>query len=150
MISASIIEIRWLTADRIMERIEEAVRTLRLLPGAIPAARLGCWPELDLSYWEKQIVAWDWEKSRWKAMAPPRIVATPRQRSEADEVLTWMTWVEPATAKILWARGAGNSWRRIADVAGKNKDTCIHKANVGIYTILHRQKKIRQTRQKRA
>jgi hypothetical protein len=126
---------RWKTVLQIMEQLERAARTMRHMPPAFRKQRMGYWPEIIRSHWEAQASAWDYEKGRWRKMGPPRITPTPRQITEMDEVIEWLTWIPGEKARVVWARAEKFSWRKTAAIVGKAPNTCKTIFRTGVYTI---------------
>lgn len=111
----------------VFTQIEEAVRTLRKMPGDGPRCKTSSWPDFIRRFQDAY------------GTAKPRclVVPTSRQISRMDEVIEWLTLVPPETAKIIWARAERYSWRRIAGVVGRDKKTCQSRFRIGIVVIAH-------------
>lgn len=106
-------ELEW-TAKRVQIQLEEAAETLWLLPRVIPKAMLCSWPPFIRDYFELYCD---------DDALPRRGSATPKAVTEMDEALSWMHWVDPKTAKVLWSRACHIPWRLIAERMGLSRQT---------------------------
>lgn len=110
---------RW-TPDAILSRLEEAMRTLRRLPGqhVWPQGMKTAWPEVVREFSESY---------GYNAAQRPRLQATAAEIQRMDEALGWI-WdhlhpsacaraqlPEDAARVLLW-RAQGLSWPRIVEI----------------------------------
>ncbi len=107
-------EDRW-TAERVAERMAEAVDTLKRLPTPHVQGRVTLWPDFVRDGRE----AYGWDAARFR-LAP----AAPEAITRLDETLLWLRWLPRLSQRILWGRASGLSWRKIAAAAGKSPNTC--------------------------
>lgn len=114
----------------IMNRIESAVRTMKLLPPVVARPKFSNWPPIIRGYWEA--FNSEGERDRWYRV---RIIPTARQISDMDEVCEWLSWLPEEHMKILWARGNNLSWRGIAFRVGLSPKTCKERAIEGVVMI---------------
>lgn len=96
-------DLRW-TASLVEERMVEAADTLRRLPEERVRGFFSTWPPVIRDYWE----AFGREDARLRR-GPPSPVAIDRM----DETLAWLSWLDPAEAKIVWLRASGERWKAI-------------------------------------
>jgi hypothetical protein len=113
------------TLQEVFDQIEQAVRTMRLLPRVQVKNRFCNWPEIVRSFFE----AYGMDEATYK------IVPTAKQISRMDEVIEWLTWLPPETARIIWARCSGLPWRTIARMAGLAPSTCESRCRIGMVVI---------------
>ena len=115
---------RW-TATLVLLRLEEAVSTLARLPQA---------------EWRPRLVSWP--RTRAGEGAAPRRQGRPAPQPAAidrlDDTLSWLGWLEPASARILWARASGCTWRRVATLSGRGMRTCQRRAGEALIAIAER------------
>lgn len=113
----------------VFEKIQRAARTMRLLPRVAVKTRYCAWPDIIQSFFD----AYGYTPARLK------IVPTARQLSEMDEVIGWLSWLSRAmdadAMRIVWARAEGNSWRRIARIAGKPPNACRERFRTAVAEI---------------
>ncbi len=96
-------EIAW-TPLLIEERMAEAADTLRRLPDTRIQGFFSTWPATLRDYWE----SYGLEEVRVRR-GPPSHAAVSRM----DESLVWLTWLDPADARIVWMRAAGEPWKAV-------------------------------------
>ena len=96
----------------VFEKVQRAVRTMRLLPSVAVRSRFCNWPDIIQNFFD----AYGYTPGR------VRITPTARQLSEMDEVIGWLSWVSraltPDHMRIVWARAEGRSWRQIGYIVG--------------------------------
>ena len=115
---------------RVMQQIEQAVRTLRLLPKVQLHGALTYWPPVIQSYWD----AYGAEPERM------HLRPTPQQISQLDQVCEWLTWLDTISARIVWARARRQSWRKIAYSVGHlSHVTCRERFRIAIVTIAYKE-----------
>lgn len=109
----------------VMEQIQEAARTIRLLPPVKAREKFCNWPDIVQNFMDA-----------YGYTAPTfRIVPTAKQITRLDQVIDWLTWVPPETARIIWARSEGYPWRKIAGKVGKDPKTCKERFRIGVVAI---------------
>ena len=118
---------RW-TATLVLLRFEEAAETLRRLPPARWRPQLVSWPAIVRS--AAEIAAATPQPRR----LPPRAAAIDR----LDGTLVWLGWVPPDSARIVWARANGSSWREIAALAGQSTRTCQRRMTEALLAVAAR------------
>ena len=118
---------RW-TATLVLLRLEEASETLRRLPPAYRRAQLVSWPEVVRS------------AAEIAAMAPRErhVLARPAAIDRLDTSLSWLGWLAPENARILWARADGHAWRSISLLSGQSVRTCQRRATESLLAIAAR------------
>ena len=104
---------KW-TAKMVAARMEEAVRTLRLLriSGLKPRGYVSSWPDvvIDLADASGQ----DEVKLR---LDPP----TPEAITRMDETLQWLCWLEPDQARLVWMHAEGVPRKTICAKVGMSR-----------------------------
>ena len=100
-------------------RLVEAADALRRLSmnGMKPTGLRSQWPDVVHRFEE----AYGWTATR---MRPPR--PSPSEITRMDEAIGWLLWLEGEERKLVWARSAGLSWRRIEDMDGRSVRTLQH------------------------
>lgn len=101
-------DIRW-TPLLVEARIVEAVDVLRRLPEQKVRGYFGAWPEIVHDFADK--VGLEPTPMR---RPPPSAGAITRM----DETLTWMAWLDPVDAQIIWLRAAGLPWKIVCARVG--------------------------------
>jgi Domain of unknown function (DUF6362) len=96
-------EPRW-TVSMLEEQFEEAARTLRRLPDTRVPGYFNSWPPIVRSAFE----AFGYERARM-----PRIAPSPQAIGRMEETITWLAWLEPDDARIVWLRAEGVRWKPI-------------------------------------
>lgn len=105
----------WLwTPKLIEERFEEAADTLRRLPEDRVQGYFSTWPSIVRDTRE----AYGWDDVRVR-MPPPAPDAIDRM----DETFTWLPWLEPDDARLVWARAKGTRWKEICWRFGVGRTT---------------------------
>lgn len=98
--------------DAVMERLAEAARTLKAMPGTgcFPHNGSAWWPEVIRGFWEVWNVLEGPETRRQYAeernyvRLPPRAAAIDRM----DQSLRWLNWVDDRRqVRVLWALALG-------------------------------------------
>jgi len=113
-------------------RLIEAADALRRLSmnGVKPMGLRAAWPDVVHRFEE----AYGWTAER---MRPPR--PSPCEISRMDEAIGWLLWLGGEERKLVWARSAGLSWRRIEDMDGRSVRTLQH-----LYTAALRRIQLRR------
>lgn len=94
------------TLEEVRDRFTDAAETLKKLPlpkGGLPSVASAVWPD-TLQEW----LAYGWTTVRTKRPAP-----SPEAISRLDEVLAWTHWLTADQRLVMWARAAGNTWKRV-------------------------------------
>ncbi len=121
-------ETRW-TASMIEERFEEAAFTLRRLPDSRVPGYFNTWPLIVRSVHE----AFGWDRARM-----PRIAPSPGAISRMEETFTWLAWLEPDDARIVWLRGEGVPWKPICWRVGLTRQTAWRRWVAALITVSNR------------
>ena len=101
------------TIDRVAERFEECVATLRRLPAAYHGGYRSVWP---------QIVYTRIEQSR-QSPGPLRMAALPDEITRMEETCRWVLWIEERERRLVWLRAYGAPWRAIEHETGIPRST---------------------------
>ena len=104
-------ETRW-TPLMVEARFEEAASTLRRLPDTRVPGYFNTWPPIVRSVYE----AFGWERARM-----PKIAPTPDAIGRMEETFTWLAWLEPDDARIVWMRAEGERWKPICWKVGLSR-----------------------------
>jgi hypothetical protein len=102
------------TPTEIEARFEEAAATLRRLPDVRVPGYFSAWPPVIRSAAE----AYGYDPARM-----PRIAPSPRTISRMEETFTWLAWLEPDDARIVWLRAEGVRWVPICRQLGMTRAT---------------------------
>lgn len=121
-------ETRW-TASMIEARFEEAAFTLRRLPDTRVPGYFNTWPPIVRSVYE----AFGWDRARM-----PRIAPTPQAISRMEETFTWLVWLEPDDARIVWLRAEGVPWKPICWRVGLTRQTAWRRWVAALITVSNR------------
>lgn len=139
--------------DNVKQRLEDAGRTLMMLPmpaDGMPAGARAAWPDVQQRYWDIAGKADEGSlEERLAALALQRNATTLGASSAAitrlDEVLEWLLAIErPHHRKAVMARmlihpvseRPVNSWKQIAETLGASKSAVRHWQARGIQEIL--------------
>jgi len=104
-------ETRW-TPLMVEARFEEAASTLRRLPDTRVPGYFNTWPPIVRSVYE----AFGWERARM-----PKIAPTPEAIGRMEETFTWLAWLDPDDARIVWMRAEGERWKPICWKVGLSR-----------------------------
>lgn len=91
----------------VLNRVASAMRTLRLMPSAMVRTSMTTWPDIVQEFWHAY---------GYTDPTPPRLVPTPKQITDMDEVLLWLAWLATVDARyprIVWARVTGATYGKI-------------------------------------
>lgn len=117
-----------LSPKEIEKRFEEAARTLRRLPDEKPQGYFNVWPPIV--------------RTRWEIMAmerqPMKVWATPQSIDRMDECFTWLFWLEPDEARVVWLRAEGMRWKPICRRLGVSRATAWRWWATALIRISHR------------
>lgn len=106
-------EQRW-TASMVEERMAEAALVLRRLPEERVQGYFSTWPEVVRDFWD----AFGWHDAVLRAPRP-----SPAAIDRMDEAMTWLRWLDPVDAKIVWERAANTRWKPICHRFGMTRAT---------------------------
>jgi hypothetical protein len=121
-------EARW-TPTMVEERFEEAAFTLRRLPESRVPGYFNTWPPIIRSVYE----AFGWERARM-----PRIAPSPQAISNMEETFTWLAWLEPDDARIVWLRAEGSPWKPICLRVGLSRQHAWRRWVAALITVSKR------------
>ena len=93
-----------MTPTDVEQRFEEAARTLRRLPDVRVPGYFNTWPAMI----KAAVEAYGYDPARMSRIAP-----TPQAISRMEETFTWLAWLEPDDARIVWLRAEGVRWKPI-------------------------------------
>ncbi|HZT26514.1 MAG TPA: DUF6362 family protein [Pseudolabrys sp.] len=119
---------RW-TASMVEARFEEAAFTLRRLPDRRVPGYFNTWPQVVRSAYE----AFGWERARM-----PRIAPSPEAISRMEETFTWLAWLEPDDARIVWLRAENVPWKPICWRVGLSRKTAWQRWVAALQTVASR------------
>jgi hypothetical protein len=119
---------RW-TASMVEARFEEAAFTLRRLPDRRVPGYFNTWPTIVRSVYE----AFGWERARM-----PRIAPSPKAISRMEETFTWLVWLEPDDARIVWLRAENVPWKPICWRVGLSRKTAWQRWVAALQTVATR------------
>jgi hypothetical protein len=119
----------------IEERFEEAAATLRRLPDARVPGYFSAWPPVILSSAE----AYGYDPARM-----PRIAPSPQAITRMEETFTWLTWLEPDDARIVWLRAEGVRWKPICWRIGVSRSSAWRRWAAALILIANRLSEPRQ------
>ena len=117
-----------LSFREIEDRLEEAALTLRRMPdppGSGPKGYGSGWPDYIQ---EAKHAALDGD-------AKMRVVPGAAQIARMDEALTWLAFVSPDDAKIVWLRAEGRRWRQVGIAVGVVRQTVYRRWVAALITI---------------
>ncbi len=106
---------RW-TPSLVEERLVEAADVLKRLPEERVQGYFSAWPEIVRSVHD----AFGWHDPVLKRPWP-----SPSSIDRMDETMTWLGWLEPDVAKIVWFRASGSRWKSICARVGLQR-TAVH------------------------
>ena len=96
-------DIQW-TPSLIEERFVEAAEVMKRLPNVRVPGYFNTWPKMLVEFADR--VGQEPPRLRLPPPAPDAI-------SRMDETLSWLTWLDPVDAKIVWLRATGERWKTI-------------------------------------
>jgi hypothetical protein len=118
-----------MTPTEIEDRFEEAARTLRRLPDVRARGFTSSWPTIVRSAHE----AFGWEPARF-----PRIPPTADAISRMEECFTWLAWLDPDDARIVWLRAENVRWKPICWRLGISRATAWRRWAAALITVANR------------
>jgi hypothetical protein len=95
-----------MTPDELLDRLEEAGRTLKRTPiprGELPPKVKALWPDAPD----------EWTAYGYTPVKVVRTLPTPEEISRLDEVLGWLLPLDADVRAVVLARACGASWRAI-------------------------------------
>ena len=98
------------------ERFVEAAGVLKRLPEERVQGYFSVWPEVVRSVHD----AFGWHEPVLRRPWP-----SPASIDRMDETISWLRWLEPDVAKIVWLRASGNRWKSICVEVGLQR-TAVH------------------------
>ncbi len=97
------VEVRW-TPTLVEERFAEAADVMKRLPEVKVPGYFSTWPKVIHDFGDRV-------EQEPKPLSRPR--PSPQAVSRMEETLSWLAWLEPLDAKIVWARADGERWKTI-------------------------------------
>lgn len=116
---------QWTTA-LVEERLAEAVDVLKRLPEEKVQGYFSSWPEIVRSFHE----AFGWHDPVMKRPWP-----SPASIDRMEVTLTWMQFLAPEDAKLVWARAEKKRWKEICWRFGVTRSTANRRWQYGIAVI---------------
>ena len=104
---------RW-TPLRIETRLEQAASVIRRLPEQKVRGYFNTWPQITPEF--SDLVG---REPRRLRLPPP----SPRAIDQAWETMTWLRWLKPDDAKIIWMRAENHQWKIVCRQVGLSR-TC--------------------------
>lgn len=121
-------EMKW-TPLLVEERMEEAADVLARLPDRKVQGHFCNWPPILREYWE----SFGWQEA---SMRRPQPSAAAIDRM--DETMTWLAWVDPVDAKVIWLRASGHRWKAVCWKTGLARTAANQHWMYGLYVIVWR------------
>ncbi|HZT24118.1 MAG TPA: DUF6362 family protein [Pseudolabrys sp.] len=118
-----------MTPTEVEARFEEAAATLRRLPEKRVTGYFNAWPPIVRSVYDM----YGWEPARM-----PRIAPSPAAISRMEETFTWLAWLDPDDARIVWLRAEGVRWKPICWRLGMTRATAWRRWVAALITISNR------------
>lgn len=117
------------TREQVEERLVEAADVMKRLPEEKVQGYFSTWPAI-LREWGDLVG----QAPQPMRMPPP----SPQAISRMDETLTWLRWLEPDEARLVWARAEGTPWKPICWRFGISRATANRRWQYGIAVIVWR------------
>lgn len=92
------------TPSLVEERMVEAADTLKRLPEERVRGYFSTWPPIIHDYWE----AFGRHDVKLRRPWP-----SPAAIDRMDETMTWLVWLDPTEARIVWLRASGERWKEV-------------------------------------
>lgn len=92
------------TRERVEERLLEAADVMRRLPEVRVQGYYSLWPAMAVEF------------ADLVGQEPPRLKRSPPLPdaiTRMETTLTWLRWLEPEDANLVWARADGTPWKGI-------------------------------------
>jgi hypothetical protein len=96
-------DIHW-TPSLIEERFIEAAAVMKRLPEVRVPGYFNTWPKMVVEFADR--VGQEAPRLRLPPPAPDAI-------SRMEETLSWLAWLDPVDAKIVWLRATGERWKAV-------------------------------------
>ena len=96
-------DICW-TPSMIEERFVEAAEVMKRLPEVRVPGYFNTWPKMVVEFADR--VGQEPPRLRLPPPAPDAI-------SRMEETLSWLAWLDPVDAKIVWLRATGERWKAV-------------------------------------
>ena len=96
-------EMHW-TPSAVEERFVEAAGVMKRLPEVRVPGYFNTWPKMVVEFADR--VGQEPPQLRLPSPAPDAI-------SRMEETLSWLAWLDPVDAKIVWLRANGERWKAI-------------------------------------
>lgn len=116
------------TRAMVEERVEEAAKVLRQLPGPRVQGFFSTWPDILLS--AREIARQ--EPKRMKVLPSPQAI------SRMEETITWNQFLERDDAGLVWARGDGVPWKEVCYRFGMSRATAHRRHEYAVSVIAWR------------
>ena len=97
------------TVEVVEDRLVEAADVMRRLPSVRVPGYFNTWPPMVVEFADR--VGQQPEPMRLPPPAPDAI-------SRMEETLSWLKWLDPVDAKIVWMRATGERWKAVCWRAG--------------------------------
>ena len=117
------------TPTMVEERMAEAASVLDRLPEERIQGYCSAWPEVVRNVHE----AFGWHDPVMMRPWP-----SPAAIDRMDETLTWLKWLEPDIAKIVWMRATGARWKQICWAVGLQRSAAHQRYLFGHCVIARR------------
>jgi hypothetical protein len=117
------------TRQHVEERLIEAADVLKRLPDVRVQGYFSLWPKIAYEF--SDLVG---QEPRHTRRPPP----SPQAISRMEATLTWLSWLEPDDAKLLWARAERTPWKAICWRFGIARATAHRRWEYGLCLIAWR------------
>ena len=117
------------TAATVAERVEEAMETLKHLPGERPIGFRSTWPDIV----RKAVEAYGYNAPEVRLPPPDN-----QRIDRALEVLDWMLWLRPKEIRLIFARGQGTPWRQLERRLNRERSTLHRWWTAALLKIAHK------------
>lgn len=91
------------TEEKVAEEFKNAVKILRHLPPEKFQGYASTWPDIKYSLQELKL----------QELSPIRVRPLPKEISDMERVLDWITWLEIDERKLVWGRASNLPWKVI-------------------------------------
>jgi Domain of unknown function (DUF6362) len=116
------------TRDMVEERVEEAARVLRQLPGPRAQGYFSTWPDVLLS--AREIAR--------QEPKPMKVLPSPQAITRMEETITWNRFLERDDAGLVWARAEGLPWKEVCHRFGISRPTAHRRHEYALSVIAWR------------
>ena len=96
-------EMRW-TPTLVEERFVEAADVMKRLPEVRVPGHFNTWPKMVVEFADRV-----GQEPRRMRLPPP----APDAIGRMEETLSWLAWLDPVDAKIIWLRATGERWKAV-------------------------------------